>query len=473
MQGDSRVEVRDAIVLAPGAAQEAVISEMKDTDAAMDAAISAFVKDHGSTLDAKRRALVATAHTGLTSWRNIRDTRLVPLVRAGQRTAGAALLADGGALSNANQTFGGALDTLFTAETDDAKKTAASSETTLRTQRTVITVVCILAAVVALTIGLLVARAVLAPLRRVHAVLNQLAGGDLTGDPEVRSRDEVGQMATALVTANAALRQTVTGIASSAHALDTAAGELSASSGKIATQVGDCAANASVVAGAADNASDSISGVNDGAQQMRTAIAEIADRAGKAAGVAVEAVDAVAQSSATIQELGRSSADIEEVLKVITSIAAQTNLLALNATIEAARAGESGKGFAVVAHEVKELAQQTANATEDIAGRIAAIQTTSGKATAAIGRIGEVIAEINAHQAAIADAVDEQNSTATDMQDGAAQAAAASGQIAATISAVAESVHTAEAQVTEAQGTIAAMARLSGDLRAAVSQFQH
>jgi methyl-accepting chemotaxis protein len=181
----------------------------------------------------------------------------------------------------------------------------------------------------------------------------------------------------------------------------------------------------------------------------------------------------VAGTSATVEQLGRSSADIEQVLKTITSIAAQTNLLALNATIEAARAGEAGKGFAVVAGEVKDLAQQTAAATEDIARRISAIQSTSTEASTAISRIGAVINEINDHQSAIAAAVEEQTATTGEMSRNVAAAAGASTRIAATITSVAGAARATEAEVTESQQVISTVTTLSGDLQRLVEDFRY
>ena len=472
MQGDSRVEVREVIILAPGKAQDAVVATMHETDATLDGAIAAYVAHHG-TLDAPRAALVEQARAGIAQWRRIRDERLLPLVRAGNAAGGAALLAADGPLDRANSALGDALDTLTESETAEGELTQRAVDTEQRTQRDRMMIISLVAVITALLVGFVVARAVVRPLLQVRTVLAGLADGDLTGDPGVTSRDEVGQMASALGSANVALRRTVGTIVRSAGTLSGAAEQLAAGSRQIVRRVTESAAQATVVANSADSASLSITAVTAGAAEMGAAIGEIARRSAEAARVANDAVDIVTGTSATVEELGRSSADIEQVLKAITSIAAQTNLLALNATIEAARAGAAGKGFAVVAGEVKELAQQTATATEDIAGRITAIQTTSAEATTAISRIGEVIQEINDHQKAIAAAVEEQTATTGEMSRSVADAAEASTRVAATVTSVAEAARATETEIVTSQTVISTVTGLSGELQDLVKHFRY
>jgi methyl-accepting chemotaxis protein len=470
-QGDSRVVVRDTL-LARGAEQQAAISSFADIDAAVDQAIDAYVKDHG-TLSKQQTTLLAQARVGLTEWRAARDNQLVGFIRNGWLKQAQELLDDNGALGAANSVFGKALDTLTAAETTQAQSVAASAGAAQRGSTRVLLLISLACVLLAVIVGLFLAQMVVRPLRRVQHVLSRLAAGDLTGDPQVTSRDEVGAMAAALVSANASLRETVGMVVGSAHTLDEAAERLNSSSDQITHQVSASAEQATYVADAAANASSSINTVSAGASEMSAAIGEIAERASQAASVAGEAVQAVATTSATVAELGRTSADIEQVLGVITSIAQQTNLLALNATIEAARAGEAGKGFAVVAGEVKELALQTASATEDIAKRVAAIQATSTEAITAIGRIGDVINEINDHQGAIATAVEEQTATTAEMQRNVAEAAAASTRIAGTITDVADAARTTEAETSASQAAISTVATMARELRETIGRFQH
>ncbi|MBE9941128.1 methyl-accepting chemotaxis protein, partial [Cellulosimicrobium cellulans] len=162
-----------------------------------------------------------------------------------------------------------------------------------------------------------------------------------------------------------------------------------------------------------------------------------------------------------------------DVIKVITSIAEQTNLLALNATIEAARAGEAGKGFAVVASEVKELAQETAKATEDIARRVEAIQGDTVGAVEAIGEIADIIGRINDYQLTIASAVEEQTATTNEMSRGVQEAATGSSEIAGNITGIAAGASSTAQAVEQMNGSIAELARMAAELRGRASRFTY
>ncbi|PRY34918.1 methyl-accepting chemotaxis protein, partial [Geodermatophilus tzadiensis] len=219
-----------------------------------------------------------------------------------------------------------------------------------------LSVVGVLAVLIAAGLSVLAARSVVRPLRRVRSALDAAAQGDLTVESGVSRRDEVGEMAASLAAMQAGLREVMASVAGSADAVAASSEELSASSAQISASAEETSAQSGVVAGAAEEVSRNVQTVAAGAEQMGASIREIASNAAEASAVAARAVTAAETTTATVAKLGESSAEIGNVVKVITSIAEQTNLLALNATIEAARAGEAGKGFAVVANEVKELA---------------------------------------------------------------------------------------------------------------------
>jgi methyl-accepting chemotaxis protein len=183
-------------------------------------------------------------------------------------------------------------------------------------------------------------------------------------------------------------------------------------------------------------------------------------------------VELATSTNTTISKLGESSAEIGNVVKVITSIAEQTNLLALNATIEAARAGEAGKGFAVVANEVKELAQETAKATEDISRRVVTIQDDTTAAVAAIEQISAVISRISDFQTTIAAAVEEQTATTGEVVRNVAEAATGGVQISENVAGVAEAAQTTSAGIAQAQSASADLARMSAELQQIVSRFR-
>jgi methyl-accepting chemotaxis protein len=251
----------------------------------------------------------------------------------------------------------------------------------------------------------------------------------------------------------------------SAATLGSSAEELTAVSTQMASNAEETSAQANVVSAASEQVSKNVQTVSTGVEEMNAAIREIAKNASDSARVAQQAVTTAATANTTISKLGDSSAEIGKVIKVITSIAEQTNLLALNATIEAARAGEAGKGFAVVANEVKELAKETAKATEDISRKIEAIQGDTQGAVDSIRKIGEVIAQINDISNTIASAVEEQTATATEMSRNVAEAAKGTAEIAQNITSVAQAAQNTTQGATNCQQAAGELARMAAELQ--------
>jgi len=329
------------------------------------------------------------------------------------------------------------------------------------------------ALVAALVLALVVVRGVTRAVQSVGRSIEALGQGDLTVDPKVASRDELGQMAAALTDALGNLRGAISSVVRTAREVDQSAVGLSASSTQVGAGAEETSTQAGVVAAAADQVSRNVQTVAAGAEEMGASISEIAKNANNAAEVAARATKEAAEANDQISRLGASSQEIGAVVKTITTIAEQTNLLALNATIEAARAGEAGKGFAVVAGEVKELAQETARATEDIARRVEAIQADSFGAVEAVSRIGEIIAQINDFQLTIASAVEEQTVTTQEMSRSVVEAAAGSGEIAANITGVATAADDSSRVVTDMGRSVSDLARLATELREQVATFTY
>jgi methyl-accepting chemotaxis protein len=255
--------------------------------------------------------------------------------------------------------------------------------------------------------------------------------------------------------------------------LSAAAREINGLSGRLTASAHTAAQRAETVAAAAGQASASVQAVAAAGDEMSATIREIAGSAASAAGVASAAVTNAEAARSTVLKLTSSSTEIGSVIKLITTIAEQTNLLALNATIEAARAGDAGKGFAVVAGEVKDLAQETARATDSIARQVAAIQADTGAAMAAIDEIGQVIASINDYQTTIAGAVEEQSATTNEMGRSASQAAVSTGTIADNIASVAEATAQTRAHSEDAGRVAEALDRSGGQLTELVAAFRY
>jgi len=306
----------------------------------------------------------------------------------------------------------------------------------------------------------------------ILSVVSAAGQGDLTQEIQVRGSDAIGQMGEGLAKFFADLRGSIGSIGASAMNLASASEELTTVSQQMSANAEETSAQTKVVSDATVQVNQNLQTVATGAEEMGASIKEIAKNATEAAKVASAAVRAAETANTTVTKLGESSAEIGQVIKVITSIAQQTNLLALNATIEAARAGEAGKGFAVVANEVKELAKKTAKATEDISRKIETIQIDAKAAVDSIGTISEVINQINGISSTIATAVEEQNATTNEMARNVSEAAHGSGEITSNIAGVAEAAESTSRGATDAQKAAQQLVETSTELRRLVEQFK-
>ena len=320
--------------------------------------------------------------------------------------------------------------------------------------------------------AVLIARSVVRPLEDTKRVLAVISRGDLRLRVDDARGDEIGDMAKALNQMLHNLNASMAAMGESSTALASSSEELSAVSHQMSAAAEETATQSNVVAAAAEQVTQNLQSVATATEEMGSSIKEIAKNANEAARVATSAVQTAETTNATVAKLGDSSAEIGQVIKVITSIAQQTNLLALNATIEAARAGEAGKGFAVVANEVKELAKDTAKATEDISRRIEAIQSDTRGAVEAIGQISGIINQINDISNTIASAVEEQTATTNEITRNIHEAARGGSQVAENIGAVAQAAKSTTQGANDTQTASGELARMAAELQKVVAQFK-
>ena len=431
---------------------------------------SAAMAAYRATNPAADSAVIDQLQTQWDQYADLASSKLLPL---GQRSA----LADWSKIRDAQVTpllaeITKTLTTLDAAETADAAKKAADAESGYKHSRAVSIVTLVIGLVVALGLGVIVARKIVQSLTKVTYVCEGLADGDLTRSTGLDAQDEPGRMARSLDAAMTKLRETIATIEGSAASLAGASEQMNGTAAQIAASAEETSVQAQAVSAAAEQVSRSVDTVSAGSEEMGASIREISQNAAEAARVAAEAVSVTAATSATMNKLGDSSAEIGNVIKTITAIAEQTNLLALNATIEAARAGDAGKGFAVVASEVKDLAQETAHATEDISRRVEAIQSDTSGAVAAIEEISAVIERISEFQTTIASAVEEQTATTAEMNRSVGEAASGTGEIAQNITGVADAARLTSEGVAQTQQATAELSRMSTELSSLVSTFR-
>ena len=311
---------------------------------------------------------------------------------------------------------------------------------------------------------------------KVNAMLDCVsaaAAGDLTVEVPVKGEDAIGQLGNGLERLLGDLRQSIAAIGQNAESLAAASAELSATSltmGEAAEQTTTQAENASQ---SSQQVSANVETVAAATEEMSASIREISSNTTNAAEVAGQAVLAANSTQETVGKLGESSAEIGKIIKVITGIAQQTNLLALNATIEAARAGEAGKGFAVVANEVKELAKETAKATEDISQKIETIQEDTQGSVQAIDEISNIINQISDIQTTIASAVEEQAATTSEIARSVNEANRGANEINENIGIVAEAAGQAQQGATETQSAAESLSRMAAELNNLVNRFTY
>jgi methyl-accepting chemotaxis protein len=453
-----------------GPAVDQSLSAWNDEAKGADEALAAFkaANGHGS---AQESSLFDTISSNWSSYKDIAQSKAMPLLRAGDAVAFDSLRTSQilPLFNNINDAF----DRLVTIQDNQAKAAMTAADSTQSSARTFTILLMVLGVGLAAGLGFVIARGIARPLGASVESLDALAAKDLTKELDVRTSDETARMAQSLNTAVENLRSALGSIAQNSETLASASEELMAVSTQMGSNAEETSAQSNVVSAASEQVSRSVESVATAVEEMTASIREIAQNASDAARVATEAVEKAAVTNANVTKLGESSIEIGNVVKVITSIAEQTNLLALNATIEAARAGESGKGFAVVANEVKELANETSRATEDISRRIEAIQGDTQDAVVSIQEITDVINRINDIQNTIASAVEEQAATTNEIGRNVSEAAKGTSEIAQNITGVAQAAHSTADGVGSTQQAATELSRMAQELNALVGEFTY
>jgi methyl-accepting chemotaxis protein len=398
-----------------------------------------------------------------------------------------------------------------------ANQAAQENLDTSSSARTWVIALALLCAGAGFAIAIFVARLIAAPVKQLESAAHAMARGNLEVELDYESEDELGGLTAAFRASSDSLRSVVNEltllisasqdgrlgvrgdaskvegvyselisgtnallenlsdpirfVSQNTDSLASSSEELTSVSQSLGSNATETSAQMMVVAAAAEQVSRTTQSIATATEEMGATIKEIAKSATDSARVAGQAVKMAETTNATVGKLGESAVAIGKVIKVITSIAQQTNLLALNATIEAARAGEAGKGFAVVANEVKELAKETAKATEDIGQSIESIQADTKEAVSAIATISGIIGQINDISSSIATAVEQQSATTNEMARNVTEAAKGAGDIAKNITTVTEVAQGTSMGASQTMNAATDLARMTAELKQLISRF--
>lgn len=325
-----------------------------------------------------------------------------------------------------------------------------------------------LALLIVTGIAIVVTLVVANKITRALDLVEDVAAGNLATSENFKSNDELGDTVTSMRNMVTALQESIATVSENAQSLAAASEELSTVSSNVNQNAATARSQTEAVARSAANVSRNLQSVAAATEEMNASIDEIARNAAQASKVATRASSMAGETTAAVTKLGESSTEIGQVIGVINSIAEQTKLLALNATIEAARAGEAGKGFAVVASEVKELAKQTADATEEISRKINSVQSDTETAVRAISEIAAIVQEITDIQGTVAAAIEEQAATTREISKNVQEAAAGGTEISDNAQEVSRSVQTTSQGASDTSAVARQLSSLSANLRSLV-----
>ena len=380
------------------------------------------------------------------------------------------------------------------------KETDMESDASMANGHRAMVIGTLIALGMALFFGIVTTRSIVGPIQICVEAMKKFAEGDLTARAELNQKDELGILAIAINGSIARLRATIATITATTAKLQQSAASLTdvarteaagaeetnAQATSVASAGEQLATNAKLMAGSAEEINSSASTVAAAIEEMSASIQEVARNCAKESHIAQQA-DVQARGTRNVMaKLDESANEIGKVVELINRIAEQTNLLALNATIEAASAGDAGRGFAVVANEVKELARQSATATEEIRAQISLIQENAGNSTRAIDEVASVIQEVSSIASSIAAAVEEQSATTSEivrtlhtvtsatstLSENVRQTANASSEVSRNIHGVSDAAAEASRGAVQVSSSARELTSLAADLAKATSQFK-